>query len=117
MNGSLNMKGQQDIKNNFSCGLSLSCSSPMEDAQLLLAFRNNLKDDVCNQSSTSDKAAVITVNFDEEIKSNSPSKNQKYQLKHTSWAKKNEGSETKSLNLKRKGNDDLCRIQGADKPP
>ena len=97
-----------------------SCSSPIENAYLLSEFRNNSKNVVSNQSSTFDEAAVdqlSPLNFDVEIKSTPPLEKQKYQLKLPSWAKTNEGSEAKSINLERKGNDDLCRICGADEPP
>ena len=131
MNGSLNVKGQQEIETIFSCGMSLStnslytarhisCSSAIENAYLSSAFRKRLEDGVTNQSFTNNEAAngqSSAVNFVVEIKGTPPPEKQKYQLKLTSWAKANEGSTTKSVNLKRKGNDDLCRICGADEPP
>ena len=130
MNESLNVKGQQEIENiMFSCGMSLStnllytaryisCSSAIDNAYLSSAFRKRLEDGVSYQSSISNEAAngPSSANFVVEIKGTPPPEKQKCQLKFTSWAKANEGSATKSVNLKRKGNGDLCRICGAHEP-
>ena len=118
------MKGQQGIENMiFSCCMSLStnslrhisCSSAIGNAYLSSALRKRLEDGISNQSSTSNQSSAV--NFVEEIKGTPPPEKQKYSLKLTSWDKANEGSATKSANLKRKRNDDLCRIDGADEPP
>ena len=115
----------------FSWGMSLSTnsfytarhvrrSSSIKNAYLSSVFRKNSKNAVSNQSSTSNEAEVeqsSPVNFDAEIKSTPSPDEQKYQLKLTSCAKTNEESETESHNLKRKGNDDLCRICDADETP
>ena len=80
-------------------------------------MKNNLQSNQTSISSEAAKGQSSAVNFVVEIKRTLPPEKQEHQLKLTSWATTNEGSATKTVNVKRKGNDDLCRICGADEPP